>query len=191
MNFDNITYQGPALDASALLTELPRAYTQLLTQCNGFIAFGGGLHVRGLCTDPDWHSLQKVWGGDLALSRLYPCVTERDVPFGQDCVGDQFLLRDDIVHRLWAETGELETMACDFNEFLARAVADPVEYLRLQPLLQFQQDGSRLWPGKLLNVYPPFCTKEAAQGVSLRAISALEQLAFLADFAAQIQAGGN
>ena len=187
MNFDNVTFQGPAIAEPVLLAILPDECRQLLAQRNGFIAFAGGLHIRGLSDDPDWHSLQKVWTGDLALAKLYPNLTELDIPFGQDCVGDQFILRDEIVHRLWAETGELGSLGCGFNEFLTNAAADPVGYLSLQPLQQFQHEGGTLQPGKLLSVYPPFCTKEAANGVSLRAISALERISFLADFAAQIR----
>jgi hypothetical protein len=43
-----------------------------------------------------------------------------------------------------------------------------------------------LKPGELLSVYPPFCTKESAAGVSLKAISASDRIGFLADFAKQI-----
>lgn len=186
LNFDNVTFQGPALADAALLAALPDEYSQLLTLCNGFIAFAGGLHIRGLCADPDWHSLQKVWTGDLRLATLYPSLESSDILFGQDCVGDQFILREGIVYRLWAETGDMETLGCGFNEFFLNAATDPLEYLSLQPLLQFQREGGMLSPGKLLNVYPPFCTKEAAAGVSLRAISALERISFLADFAGQI-----
>lgn len=190
MNFDECTFQGPAIETPTLLDLLPGEYKQLLIKINGFIKFAGGLHIRGICVDPDWHSLLKVWTGDLALAKLYPSIDEQDIPFGQDCIGDQFLLRNGIVHKLWAETGELESLACSLNDFLANADVDPVEYLSLQPLLQYQYEGGSLQPGKLLNVYPPFCTKESANGVSLRAISALEQISFLASFAAQIRYSG-
>jgi hypothetical protein len=55
----------------------------------------------------------------------------------------------------------------------------------MQPLLRFQRDGNRLQPGQVLQAYPPFCTKEAANGVSLRAINAMDALAFLAQFSRQ------
>jgi hypothetical protein len=153
-SFDNLTFVGTALGEAALLSALPPAYRKLLSAQNGFIACNGGLHIRGLCDDPDRHSLQQVWTGDGALAKLYPSVDEHDIPFGQDCVGDQFLLRDEIVHRLWAETGEMESLGCDFHAFLAQAAADPVAYLTLQPLLQFQAEGGSLQPGQLLSVYP-------------------------------------
>jgi len=54
-----------------------------------------------------------------------------------------------------------------------------------QPLLRFQQEGGALEPGQVLQVYPPFCTKEAEAGVSLAAVGAIEALAFLADFSSR------
>ena len=41
--------------------------------------------------------------------------------------------------------------------------------------------------GELLSIYPPFCTKESADGVSIRAIPALERISFLIDFSTQIK----
>jgi hypothetical protein len=74
----------------------------------------------------------------------------------------------------------------DLESFLRRALEAPLEFLGLHPLFRFQNDGGTLQPGELLSVYPPFCTKESAQGVSLRAIPALERISFLVDFAKQI-----
>jgi hypothetical protein len=78
-------------------------------------------------------------------------------------------------------------MAMDFETFLRRALETPLESLGLHPLLQCQRESGTLEPGKLLSVYPPFCTKESAQGVSLRAIPALERISFLADLQGKLQ----
>ncbi len=186
MELTNITYQVPPIDDPALLDRLPNGVRGLLEQINGFIQFGGGLHVRGVCEVPAWHSLAAVWVGKHALHAHYPAVTEHDIPFGQDALGDQFLLRDGIVYRLASETGAIESLDCDFFAFLEAVQADPVEYLSLQPLIQFYNEGGELKPGQLLSVYPPFCTTESASGVSLRAVPVFERLRFLADLAAQI-----
>jgi hypothetical protein len=121
----------------------------------------------------------------------YPEVQTNDIPFAQDVLGDQFLLRGRDVLRLRAETGEVETVATGLIEFLERVVADPVGYLSLEPLQRFEGEGGRLEAGQLLSAYPPFCTKESAAGVSLRAIPVHERLGFLATFAAQIAAVAN
>src|SRR5215213_5445947 len=170
MELRDVIYEAPPIDDQDLLARLPHAYRQILEQINGFIQFYGGLHIRGVCAAPRWHALGEVWFGDHALSSLYSAVHADDIPFGQDVLGDQFLLRDVLVYRLSAETGELESLGCTLLEFLERAQNDPVGYLSLQPMLQFYNDGGTLTPGQLLNVYPPFCTKEAANGVSLRAV---------------------
>ncbi len=41
-------------------------------------------------------TLRQVWIGEDRLSRLYPAVNADDVPFAQDCFGDQFLLVPDL-----------------------------------------------------------------------------------------------
>ena len=111
--------------------------------------------MRGACREPAWHSLR-----------------EDDIPFAEDAVGDQWILRGDQVLRLAAETGDVEPLG-----------------LGLHPLLQLHQEGGRLEPGQLISVYPPFCTKESADGVSLRPVPADECHAFLWSLAEQLRGG--
>ena len=155
---------------------------------NGFILFGGGLHVRGVCHEPVWHSLDRILTGDSALWRLYPAITQSDIPFAQDFLGDQYLLRGEVVWQLHAEFGELFGLRCGLNEFLESAVRNPDTVLGLNLLRQFERDGGKLEPGELLSAYPPLCTEQARNGVSLRAVPATERLSFLADFARGISA---
>jgi hypothetical protein len=158
----------------------------LLKEVNGFVQFNGALHVRGLCDEPKWHSLSQITLGSEALYRTYPALLPTDVPFAQDCVADQFILRDGHVYKLQSETGDLDPLRLTLAEFFAAVEANPVEFLGMEPLLQFQRDGGTLQAGQVLNVYPPFCTKEAAKGVSLKAVSVPEALRFLADFSRHI-----
>jgi hypothetical protein len=60
----------------------------------------------------------------------------------------------------------------------------------MESLLQLQNEGGELKPGELIHVYPPFCTKEAANGVSLKAVPSSEALLYLADFSKQISGLG-
>jgi hypothetical protein len=188
MKLEHITYTGPASDDAELLDRLPEELADLLRQINGFIQFHGGLHLRGACKQPAWHSLRAAWLGKEAFHRLYPAVEEDDIPFAEDCLGDQFLLRDDEVWKLSAETGDVESLEVSFDEFLEQAQDDPVEFLGLHPLLQFQQEGGALEPGQLLSSYPPFCTEQADDGVRLNKVSTLERHRFLARLAAKIRA---
>jgi hypothetical protein len=142
--------------------------------------------VRGICTTPEWHSLASVHAGPDALHEQYPALQASDVPFAQDCVADQYILRERVVHKLEAETGQLSSLGLTLPDFFASVQSDPIEFLGMQPLLRYHQDGGTLQPGQVLHVYPPFCTKEAANGVSLRAVPVGEALAFLSDFSRQV-----
>ncbi|HEV2880278.1 MAG TPA: hypothetical protein VGX24_03135 [Pyrinomonadaceae bacterium] len=187
---EGLTYEGSDISDHEVFEKLHAEHQRLLLGTNGFILFDGGLHVRGAVEIPDWHSLAHVWSGDFALYKLFPALDESDVPFGQDCLGDQFVLRQNVVHKLDAELGQLESLDMSLEVFLAHARKNPVEFLSLQPLLQFFDDGGVLKPGQLLSVYPPFVTKESENGVSLEAVSMFDRIRFLADFARQVSGLG-
>jgi len=186
MAANGVTYIGPAIDDPGTFTQLPADLQALLADRNGFIAYRGGLHVRGACREPRWHSLGYWWRGDDALHRHFPVLQPSDIPFAQDAMGDQFVLRDGEVHRLAAEAGELEALNMGLKGFLTAAERDPEGYLSLEPLYHFLEEGSVLEPGQLLSVYPPFITEESRGGVSLRAMPAEERLHFLAVLAAAV-----
>ncbi|HEX2207836.1 MAG TPA: hypothetical protein VHG93_09135 [Longimicrobium sp.] len=188
MELTGISWLGPPADDLELLAELPSELLGVLSAVNGFVLYGGALHVRGAVHEPAWHSLRASWRGPLALANLYPAITPDDVPFGQDCVGDQFLLRQGTVARLAAETGEVEPLGMPLFEFLERACADPTGFLGAHPLIQHLNDAGELQPGMLLHAYPPFCTQQASEGVSLRAVPAEELIRFHAVLARQMAA---
>lgn len=187
MNLEHITYTGPLFDGRSRITEkLPDNLVSLLKQINGFVQFGGGLHIRGVCKEPEWHSLESVIDGPLSISNAYSTITDADIPFAEDCVGDQFLLRDRKVIKLSAETGEVKELGYGLAIFLEKATENPVEFLSMEPLIQLQNEGGKLEPGELISAYPPFCTKEAEDGVSLKAVPSFEALQFLFNFSKQI-----
>src|ERR1051326_1193548 len=124
MELGQVAYAGPAIDDPAILDRLPAGLVGLLHRVNGFAAFEGGLHLRGACLGPDWHSLRNAWVGERAFHRLYAEVRAEDVPFAEDCMGDQFLLREGTMLRLAAESGAIEPLHLSLSEFLARAEAD-------------------------------------------------------------------
>lgn len=186
MEDPGLIYSGSDVTDHEIYDAVPGEYQHLLKRMNGCILFDGGLHIRGAVESPEWHSLRKVWRGELALSKLFRAVKKTDVPVAQDCLGDQFLLRSGIVHELTAESGKVETLEMGLEAFIENACANPVEFLSLQPLLKFMADGGRMKPGQLLNAYPPYIMKEAATSVSLKAIPMFEQISFLADLARQL-----
>jgi hypothetical protein len=180
-------FVGPALDDEEVLARCPEFLVRILRLLNGFVEFGGGFHMRGACREPAWHSLRNAWEGEDAFQTLYPEIKATDLPFGEDCLGDQFLLRDDVVWKLWAETGELESLKLPLVEWMAGVQAWPAQELSMEPLLQFQDEGGKLEPGHLLSAMPPFCVRESEKGVSLRAVPSLDRRRFLADLARQVR----
>lgn len=187
MQLTDVTYEGPAIDDHEILDLLPAELRSLLEQTNGFIHFAGGLHVRGACLEPEWHSLRAAISGELALHEHYPEVLATDIPFAQDAVGDQYLLRDGTVHWLYGETGDMESLRTGMSEFFEAAKSNPDEYLGLDILRRFLRGGGVLRPGELLHIYPPLCTVEAQKGVSVTPVPAEERLRFLARFAEQVR----
>lgn len=113
------------------MRKLPDDLRSFLEETNGLVAFDGGLHIRGASNEPAWHSLRHVWLG-VPLHTLYPAVQPEDVPFAQDAVGDQWLLRDGQVVRLAAETGDIEPAWQSFGGFLQAVEATPIDTLGLQ-----------------------------------------------------------
>jgi len=186
-------YVGPAIDDFEILRLLPSGYRDLLETANGYVAYHGGLHVRGACVLPEWHSLRAAWVGEDAIHRLFSEVSADDIPFAEDALGDQFVIREDLVWRLSSESGDIVSLGLTLAEFDAAVRADPDEFLQLGPLHQFRSEGGHLEPGQLLAAYPPFVFKESAGGVRLSAIPAHELRRYLSHLARSIRdvpAGG-
>ena len=177
---------GPDIDDRDTFERLPPALQTILEDTNGFVLLGGGFHLRGACSTPTWHALRRAWEGPMALHRLFKNITPQDIPFAQDAVGDQFILRQGQVHRLWAETGILEDMQMPLGDFFDQIDEDPMGFLDLGPLDLFHEDGDKLPLGHLLHVYPPLCTAQAEEGIQLKAVPADDCINFLADLARQL-----
>lgn len=179
-----MSWIGPPADDDETLEGLPSVLAESLRIRNGFITALGGFHLRGASLKPDWHALRAAWEGPKALYCLFPAVLSTDVPFGQDCFGDQYLLRNGEVIHLEGETGVVESMSIGWSEFMRRIETDQFAFLNLQALQRYREQGGALEPGQLLSVYPPFVAVNG--GASFRPISALERISSLADFARQL-----
>ena len=183
-----IIYTGGELTDLVTLARLPVYLQAFLREQNGVVAYFGGLHIRGCVAAPGWHSLASVWQGERALWRTYRELKKSDIPFAQDCAGNQFLLRGDAVLFLDTETGELADLEVDFKHFLFGAEKFPLDALGMEPLRAFQLAGGVLRPGELLSLYPPLCIAPKNQSKpSAKAVSVTERLAWLARFHEQIK----
>lgn len=187
MDLPGLTYRGAAIDDVEIIERMPMELQQLIAQRNGFVAFRGGLHVRGACTTPDWHSLRRALAGPESFGERFQAIRAGDVPFGQDVFGDQFVLRDGKVYKLDSYADRLDPVAEGLLDFFGAVQRDPITLLSLGHLAQFEAGGETLRPGELLMEWPPFIVEEAAKGVTLRRIPAAERLEFLADIAKQLR----
>jgi hypothetical protein len=179
MDISGITWRGESIEDVEILRELPPALVRILGDFNGFILQDGAMHVRGACFSPGWHSVRAAWRGPNAFHSLYHAVRASDIPFAQDQVGDQFLIRDGVVVRLFAETGEVEWLSDSLEDFFSKVTKDIEGFLNVGL-------NHKLQPGQLLHAYPPFCVKDASRGVSLRPCSAEEVILVHAGFAKEI-----
>ena len=128
MEFKGITYVGEEVSDKETLEALPAELKSFYEEINGLVAYQGGLHIRGCVVTPEWHSLAHVWKGEHALWKIFSDLNESDIPFAQDCMGDQFVLRLGTVWLLSMDTGELDDLEIEFYDFLEDAIEDPVEF---------------------------------------------------------------
>jgi len=187
MTLQGVTYQGPALETPEKLENLPGDLIEILWQVNGFVAYAGGLHVRGMVEEPEWHSLDRYWSGYMALNELFRDVQPYDVPFGQDFLGNQFLLRDGRVFKLRADTAEVSGLDLDLPHFLDACRHDPVEFLSLHLLAEFHQEHGMLEPGQLVHTMPPLSLRQADAKIAMKPVPVDNAISFLANFARQTQ----
>jgi len=184
----NVVWRAEPLLSADVPAEFPADLKTSLAIANGVVAFGGALHIRGLSRAERWHDILEVWTGSHSLATRYPRIRQSDIPFAENCLGDQFIWRDGAVLQLIAETGELESVDASLRTFYERCAArDPEIWLGTNFLRQFESDGGHLAPGQVLLVYPPLTFAESEHGVSLKAIDALESLDYWSEFARKIR----
>lgn len=179
MKLQGITYRQTSIDDWATYKTTPLRFQDFLQQTNGIIAFKGGLHIRGCCHEPAWHSIDHYISSHAAFWKIYPDVLDIDIPFAQDCMGDQFLFRGEKVYKLNLETGQLSFYDYDFYGFLEAVDSNPIDFLGMYPLVQYEMDGKELLPGHLLQAYPPLYLNIPGEIVSLEALPAEDQILFL------------
>lgn len=187
MDLIEVTFMGPPIDDQELAPLLPVNLRTLLEQVNGYVQFGGGFHLRGASRDPEWHSLRRAWMGDEAFHAYYKEITETDIPFAQDFLGNQFLLRNGHTIKLHTETGVVEELGLGLTDFIEAIMADPDELLSLYILQEFREGGGTLEPGELLNADPPIESINEGEGVTMAPVPADEQLAFFREYHRRIR----
>ncbi|MFY0688994.1 MAG: SMI1/KNR4 family protein [Cyclobacteriaceae bacterium] len=179
MNFEGTIHTIDQITDQETFEILPKELQELYRDIPGAIAYGGGFTLRGCVTTPEWISLRDAWQGEHAFHTIYEAVLPADIPFGSDCMGDQFIYREGTVWYLITETGELEDSELSLDEFISLLLEDPDEMLSLEPLQFFMENGNELEPGQLLNVFPPFSFElNEGESYQFKAVPYNDQLAF-------------
>ncbi|MEM1221806.1 MAG: hypothetical protein AAGH40_03520 [Verrucomicrobiota bacterium] len=180
MKLSNITWEAGSSTDIPMLNNLPKELHDLVADSGGFIVHHGAIHFRGCTEAPKWNSIREVYWGDGSLKMKYPQIDVDDIPFAHDQVGDFYLWRNEEIFHLDSETGDVSRFEHSFDLFIKGIEENIEEYLQISL-------DRRLEPGRALHVYPPFCTAEASDGVSMRDVSVEELIEFHADFAKQIR----
>jgi hypothetical protein len=184
MEFKGVTYiEQQEITDEEIVEFLPDDLAEFYEEINGIIAFQGGLQIRGCVKEPRWNSLYEAWKGENALYKTYTNLYKEDVPFAQDCMGDQYFLREEMVWILQAETGEVFDLEVDFFDFIDEAIEDPVDFLSLHPLVQYLSEDGELNPGQLLSCSPPL-SEDVPDGTEyiMKPVDAEKQLNWLKEY---------
>lgn len=178
MDLPGIIYRGGPITDPEIRERLPGDLLGFLD--SGWIAFEGGLHLRGAVVEPAWHSLRRAWLGEGALHEMFAAIDREDVPFAENAFGDQFVLRDARVWKLWAELGTLTDLELGFAEFLADPRLGEREFLDLAAFRVFRDRGGELGPGELLRPEPSFLVEDNFELVQFTTSQSLARVLELA-----------
>ena len=179
-NISDLNYIGNTIDDLDIFDILPDYLKNFYSKLNGFIAFQGGLHIRGCSKEPGWHSLREIWFGEFKLSSLFDSIESNDIPIAQDCFGDQFVIRMGHIWLLHSETDEITDLKIDFGQFLEQTFSGKPKFLNIHNI-----QNLKLKPGQLINVVPPFCI-DSKKGYSFKPVDASEQIKYLSFFSKEI-----
>jgi hypothetical protein len=158
----------------------------LLAARNGFYAFESALHVFPLGRAAGVMDLE-TWNSDALWRGEYGDQTEGCLFFAEDVFGCQFCLRDEQVFTFDPETGELQEMAADLEDWAGQLLAD-YEVLTGHPLAHaWQSQRGPLPPGKRLVPGIPFVCGGEFELNNLLLLDAVKGMHVRANLARQIR----
>jgi SMI1/KNR4 family protein SUKH-1 len=163
-------------------------HRRLLECMNGGYFFERSLHVFGACADPPWHSLG-AWNSPALWRDAYGEAAEGLVCFAEDAFGDQYAYsgRGGEVVCFEAELGRVVSVAPHFVAWLEGLLEQPEAVLPLDVMRREVETRQPLEPGWQLFAYPPLCTVESRQGVTVGQVDAVEAMRFRGSLALQLR----
>lgn len=189
-------FDPPPFDPSACAVLGPSGapatpHRRLLERINGAYLFQRALHLFGACEGPAWHSL-RAWNDPTTWRDRYGALAEGYVFFAEDAFGDQYAYSrregepSAAVHRFESELARVSCVAPTFTAWIDALLAQPSSVLPIDLLAAQAAEGKRLSPGNQLYAWPPLFSVEAAEGVSVGHVDAVEAMRFRGDLARQL-----
>jgi hypothetical protein len=96
---------------------------EILTVKNGFYAFESALHFFPACVSGEFMALEQ-WNFPELWRSSYESIPENSIFFAEDIFGCQFLILNDRIHSFDPETGEIEEIANNFDEWAKSILKD-------------------------------------------------------------------
>jgi hypothetical protein len=164
-------------------------HRRLLECINGGYFFDRSLHVFGACAEPPWHSLS-AWNSPALWRDAYGEATRGLVCFAEDAFGDQFAysgMGGEVVC-FEAELGRVVPVAPHFVAWLEGLLAQPESVLPIDVMRrEAELRRMALAPGTQMFAYPPLCTVESREGVTVGPVDAVEAMRFRGSLALQLR----
>lgn len=166
-------------------------HRRLLERINGGYLFQRALHLFGACERPAWHSLA-AWNAPATWRDAYGPLTDGLIFFAEDAFGDQYAYSrrpgepSAEVLRFESELGRAHAVAPTFAAWIDGLLLQPSSLLPIDVIAAQAAEGKRLQPGNQLFAWPPLFSLEAAEGVTVGHVDALEAMRFRGDLASKI-----
>jgi hypothetical protein len=152
---------------------------------NGFFAFESALHVFPASLDSDVQSLYN-WNRSELWKKHYGNLAKGILCFAEDVFGGQYCFHADRVFKFDPETGTLEDMASDLNEWAGRILSDWRTETGWPLAHEWQVRHGALAPGKRLVPRIPFVLGGAFDMANIQSMDAVRGMQVRGVLARQI-----
>ena len=153
---------------------------------NGFYAFESALHVFPTHQTPDEPSLRQ-WNAASLWRAAYPAMPDDCVFFAEDIFGGQFCTWDGEFHSFEPETGELQYIANDIENWAKAILSDYPFLTGFEFAHRWQESNGSIPPGKRLLPKMPFVMGGEYSIENLYVADSIEGMRFRGNIASQIQ----
>jgi hypothetical protein len=168
--------------AGTLASELEQIYVRK----NGFYAFESALHLFPYTPGSDKYELER-WNSENLWRQEYGEAAAGLIFFAEDIFGEQFAIKDGRVCRFRLETGEIEEIAPDIEQW-AKLILDDSDLQTGSAVGRAWQARSGALPrGERLSPVYPFVLGGSYDIDTLHAMDSLTLMRFNADLANQIR----